>query len=159
MYIHNLFIGHLIQPQAETQYQGEGSIHEVASLLITKTMKYFLFTKRPVFLLFFDAYNAFDTVVIMFLITSLYATGMNLESNNILQLRQLNLFIMITRLQQDPLNRRARHILQYKFKILCRSHVVDYRETKLRLESSLLPLPSIPCLICTPFSGLLEPTP
>ena len=78
MYIHDLFIDTWNSAQAETQYQGEGSSHELAALMITETIQHSLHhSKEPVFLLFLDARSAFDTVVLQFLIRCLYFTGMD----------------------------------------------------------------------------------
>ena len=50
--------------QAETQFQGEGSSHEVAALLFTETIQYSLFiNKKPVFALLLDAMPAYDKIV------------------------------------------------------------------------------------------------
>ena len=77
MYVRELFIDKWNSQQADTQYQGEGSSHELASLLITETIQYSKFiTKQPIFLLFLDAESAFDSVVIPYLVRNLYASGM-----------------------------------------------------------------------------------
>ena len=81
MYIHQLFITKWNQDQAATQYQGEGSNHDLAALLLTETIQYSLhISKEPLFLLFLDAKSAFDTVVARFLIRNLYCTGMEGKS-------------------------------------------------------------------------------
>ena len=50
--------------QAPTQFQGEGSSHELASLLLTEVIQHRMYhTKGPVFALFLDAKSAFDVVV------------------------------------------------------------------------------------------------
>ena len=42
--------------QAETQYQGKGSSHELAALLLTETIQYSLnSSKKPIFVLYLDA--------------------------------------------------------------------------------------------------------
>ena len=47
--------------QADTQYQGSGSSHELASLLLTEVIQYSLHVSRqPVYLLALDAQSAFD---------------------------------------------------------------------------------------------------
>ena len=67
--------------QAETQYQWEGSSHALASLLITEAIQHSRFIiSKPIFLLFLDAKSAFDSVVIPYLIRSLYFTGMEGQS-------------------------------------------------------------------------------
>ena len=77
MFLHDLFKDSWNTAQAPTQYQGEGSSHELVSLLLTETIQESLHHHHlPVFLLFLDARSAFDTVVISFLIRNLYFTGM-----------------------------------------------------------------------------------
>ena len=50
--------------QASTQFQGEGSSHELASLLLTETINFSVFqSKRPAFVVFLDAKSAFDVVL------------------------------------------------------------------------------------------------
>ena len=67
--------------QADTQYQGEGSSHELASLMVTEAIQYSMFTStRPIFLLFLDAKSAFDTVYIPYMVRSLYLSGMEGQS-------------------------------------------------------------------------------
>ena len=83
MYVRDLFISKWNSKQADTQYQGDGSSHELASLLITEavqTSRYVL--KQPIFLLFLDARSAFDNVVTPYLIRQLYMSGM--EGNSLL---------------------------------------------------------------------------
>ena len=83
MYIRELYIERWNSQQADTQYQGECSSHELASLLITETIQHSkLVTKQPIYLLFLDAKSAFDTVVIPYLIRKLYLSGM--EGNSVL---------------------------------------------------------------------------
>ena len=78
MYVHELFIDKWNACQADTQYQGQGSSHELAALLITECIQQSLYHHHlPIFLLFLDARSAFDTVVISFLIRNLYFAGMN----------------------------------------------------------------------------------
>ena len=77
MFLHDLFKDSWNASQAPTQYQGEGSSHELVSLLLTETIQEsFHHHNLPVFLLFLDARSPFDTVVISFLIRNLYSTGM-----------------------------------------------------------------------------------
>ena len=91
IYLHDLFIDLWNNGQAPTQYQGEGSSHELASLLITEAVQHSLFsTKKPVFMLFLDARSAFDTVVIQFLIRNLYTMGMSGNSILYMNNRLLN---------------------------------------------------------------------
>ena len=77
LYVRELFIKKWNCWQAETQYQGEGSSHELASLLLTETIQHSKYNlKQPIYLLFLDAKSAFDTVVIPYLVRKLYAAGM-----------------------------------------------------------------------------------
>ena len=83
MFIRDLFIDKWNNQQADTQYQGECSSHELASLLITETIQHSrLVTKLPIYLLFLDAKSAFDTVVIPYLIRKLHISGM--DGNSVL---------------------------------------------------------------------------
>ena len=59
--------------QAPTQFQGEGSSHELAGILLTECVQYSLHTlKRPMFALYLDAQSAFDVVQRELLIKNLY---------------------------------------------------------------------------------------
>ena len=83
MYVRGLCIERWNGKQAETQYQGEGSSHELASLLITEAIQFSKFNnKKPIFLLFLDAKSAFDTVIIPYLVRCLYSSGM--EGNSVM---------------------------------------------------------------------------
>ena len=63
LYIRELFIDEWNLDKAETQYQGEGSSHELAALLLTEVIQYSLYTaKEPVFVIYLDAKLAFDVV-------------------------------------------------------------------------------------------------
>ena len=91
MYVHDLFIDLWNCAQADTQYQGQGSSHDLASLLITESVQSSIFTLRqPVYLLFLDAKSAFDTVVIEFLIRNLYLAGQTGNSLHYLKNRLAN---------------------------------------------------------------------
>ena len=77
LYVRDIFIDDWNSVQADTQYQGEGSSHELASLLITEVIQHSKYTSlMPIFLLFLDAESAFDKVVIPYLIRSFYMAGM-----------------------------------------------------------------------------------
>ena len=62
--------------QAPTQYQGQGSCHELASLLVSEAILSSKSENKPIFLLFLDAKSAFDSVFIPYLIRRLYMSGM-----------------------------------------------------------------------------------
>ena len=62
--------------QAPTQYQGSGSSHELASLLVTEVLQYSLnVINKPVFMLFLDAQSAFDRCLRQILCGELYKSG------------------------------------------------------------------------------------
>ena len=78
LYIRYLHVESWNSEQAETQYQGEGSSHELAALLLTEVIQHSLYTlKEPVYLLFLDARSAFDTVVTELLVRNMYLAGMD----------------------------------------------------------------------------------
>ena len=59
--------------QPGTQFQGQGSSHELASLLLTECIQYSLHSiKEPVFVLYLDAQAAFDVVQRKLLIRNLF---------------------------------------------------------------------------------------
>ena len=61
LYIRDLYQHLWDQSQASTQYQGSGSSHELAALLISEAIQYSLHVKnKPVFFLSLDAQSAFD---------------------------------------------------------------------------------------------------
>ena len=83
MFLHDLFMDDWNEAEASTQYQGQGSSHDLAALLITEAVQHSIFQlKKPIFLLFLDARSAFDTVVNTFLVRNLYFTGM--QGNSLL---------------------------------------------------------------------------
>ena len=79
----DLYIRDLYQEQwnavtAETQYQSEGSSHELASLLITEMIQYSLnVADTPIYLLALDAQSAFDRCLRQILCTELFMTGID----------------------------------------------------------------------------------
>ena len=75
MYIQELFMSKWSLLQAPTQYQGLGSSHELAALLLTEVVQLSKARNLPLFLLFLDARSAFDIVVIEFLVRYLYLSG------------------------------------------------------------------------------------
>ena len=73
LYLRELYHDLWQEQQAETQYQGPGSSHELASLLLTEVIQYSLFTaKQPVYLLALDAQSAFDRCLRQVLVSELY---------------------------------------------------------------------------------------
>ena len=77
MYLHELYISNWNNKQASTQYQGTGSSHELASLLVTEVIQHSKAQKLPLFLLFLDAQSAFDKVVIEYLVRNLFTAGVD----------------------------------------------------------------------------------
>jgi hypothetical protein len=62
--------------QAETQFQGSGSSHELAALLLTESIQHsLLVARKPVFVLFLDAKSAFDKVVRECAVRNAYLAG------------------------------------------------------------------------------------
>ena len=62
--------------QAETQFQGRGSSHELAALLLTEAIQYSLFnSKQPLFVIFLDAKSAFDKILRELVIRNAYLAG------------------------------------------------------------------------------------
>ena len=62
--------------QASTQYQGTGSSHELASLLLTEAIQYSLHVSfKPVLTLVLDAQSAFDRCLRQILCSELYKAG------------------------------------------------------------------------------------
>ena len=75
-YVAQLYSPIWMKNQAETQFQGRGSSHELAALLLTETVQYSLnSSKKPLFVLYLDAKSAFDLVLTEFLINNLFHYG------------------------------------------------------------------------------------
>ena len=73
LYIRDMHVDTWNRDQAETQFQGEGSSHELAALLLTETIQHSLYSlKQPIFVLFLDAKSAFDVVLRELLIKNLF---------------------------------------------------------------------------------------
>ena len=76
LYIRDLHLDKWNECQASTQYQGSGSSHELASLLVTEVIQHSLHgLKKPVFLLALDAQSAFDRCLRQVLCGELYKAG------------------------------------------------------------------------------------
>ena len=59
--------------QAKTQFQGEGSSHDLAALLLTETIQHSLHSlKQPLYALYLDAKSAFDVVLRELLVKNLF---------------------------------------------------------------------------------------
>ena len=64
LFVKDLNIDGWNNDQSEVQFQGEGSSHELAAVLLTETIQHSLFTLRqPVYVLYLDAQSAFDVVL------------------------------------------------------------------------------------------------
>ena len=75
-YIGNLFETGWAEAQAETQFQGHGSSHELAALLVTEVIQHSLFIlKKPLFLLLLDAQSAFDKILREICVRAAYLAG------------------------------------------------------------------------------------
>ena len=75
-YVRQLNISKWNLAKAPTQYQGEGSSHELAAVLLTEVIQYSLYTaKLPLYALYLDAKSAYDLVVRQLLIRNLYFSG------------------------------------------------------------------------------------
>ena len=73
LYLRDLYHHHWDSCQADTQYQGHGSNHELAALLVTEVIQHSInVSKRPVFLLALDAQSAYDRCLRQILSTQLY---------------------------------------------------------------------------------------
>ena len=75
-YLRDLYIDKWNDFQADTQYLGAGSSHELASLLVTEVLQHSLYTtNRPVFMLALDAKSAIDRCLCQILCCVLYKAG------------------------------------------------------------------------------------
>ena len=74
-YIGDIY-GHIWeQHQAPTQFQGKGSSHDLAALLLTETIQSSLQAGNPIFVLYLDAKSAFDLVIRQYVTNKLYHYG------------------------------------------------------------------------------------
>ena len=91
LYIKDLHKEKWIEQEAPTQYQGEGSSHELAALLVTEVIQRSLWIlKEPAYLLFLDALSAFDKVLAELLVRTFYLAGMDGSSTNYINSRLTN---------------------------------------------------------------------
>ena len=73
MYVKHLYGNLWLTQQALTQYQGVGSSHELASVLLREVIQYSQSVlMQPLYLLALDAQSAFDRCLRQILITELY---------------------------------------------------------------------------------------
>ena len=93
MYIRNMNISRWSMEQSSAQFQGQGSSHELAAILLTECIQHSLFkSKKPIYVLYLDAQSAFDVVLHELLIRNLHFCGTTGQSllyiNNRLENRQ-----------------------------------------------------------------------
>ena len=93
LYIRDLYIKEWNRIQVVSQFQGEGSSHELAALLLTECLQHSLHhLNLPLYVLYLDAKSAFDVVLGELLIKNLYCSGTTGETlvylNNRLQNRE-----------------------------------------------------------------------
>ena len=93
MYVRKINISTWSLEQASPQFQGQGSSHELAAILLTESIQHSLFTlKKPLYVLYLDAQSAFDVVLHELLIRNLHFSGTTGQAlryiNNRLQNRQ-----------------------------------------------------------------------
>ena len=75
-HIGDLFSSGWAAAQADTQFQGSDSSHELAALLVTETVQHSLFVqKEPIFLLLLDAQSAFDKILTEICIRAAFLAG------------------------------------------------------------------------------------
>ena len=75
-YVRELNIENWKSEQAKTQFQGEGSSHNLAGLLLTECIQHSLHSESvPIFVLYLDARSAFDRVVRQLLVRNLFYSG------------------------------------------------------------------------------------
>ena len=75
-YVGSLYHDGWADAQAETQFQGSGSSHELAALLLTESVNFSLFTaKKPVYVLLLDAKSAFDLMPRESIIVNAFKAG------------------------------------------------------------------------------------
>ena len=76
MYIGSLYSDGWQSVQAATQFQGSGSSHDLASLLLSETIEHSIHNaKLPVFVLLLDAKSAFDKVIRECAVRNAYLAG------------------------------------------------------------------------------------
>ena len=75
-YVGSLCESGWVAAQAETQFQGSGSSHELAAVLLTETIQHSLFvSKKPIFVLLLDAQSAFDKILCELVIRAAFLAG------------------------------------------------------------------------------------
>ena len=91
LYLRDLYQEQWDDCQASTQYQGSGSSHEMAALLVTEVIQYSLnVLKKPIYLIALDAQSAFDRCLRQILVCELYKAGMKGEAVELVDNRLSN---------------------------------------------------------------------
>ena len=81
LYVRDKNIGSWNSRQSECQFQGEGSSHELAALLVTECIQHSLYhIKQPLYILYLDAKSAFDVVLKELLVRNLFFSGTSGET-------------------------------------------------------------------------------
>ena len=81
IHIRNINITKWNSKQSNCQFQGTGSSHDLASLLLTECLQHSIHhLKQPIFILYLDAKSAFDLVQKELLVKNLYTNGTNGET-------------------------------------------------------------------------------
>ena len=76
IYIGSLFESGWAAVQAETQFQGQGSSHDLAALLLTECVQHSIYVdKSPIFVLMLDAKSAFDKILKEFIVRNAFLAG------------------------------------------------------------------------------------
>ena len=88
IYVRELNLDVWNEDQAETQFLGSGSSHELAAILLTETIQHSLYvSKKPLFALYLDAKSVFDNVLRQLLVRNLYMCGTSSSSINYINSR------------------------------------------------------------------------
>ena len=74
-YVGSLYETGWMKSQAETQFQGPGSSHELAALLLSECIQHSLSLKKPLFVILLDAKSAFDKILREIVIKKAYLAG------------------------------------------------------------------------------------
>ena len=75
-YIGGLYKSGWAASQAVTQFQGPGSSHELAALLLSETIQHSVFqAKKPLFVLLLDAKSAFDKILAENIVKNAFLAG------------------------------------------------------------------------------------
>ena len=91
LYIRDLYKEQWDNCQASTQYQGTGSSHELAALLVTEVIQHSLYVaQQPVYLLALDAQSAFDRCLRQILVCELFKAGMKDDAIKLIDNRLMN---------------------------------------------------------------------